>query len=430
MPKTAKKNRKHTSRKKGFLESLFNSTNVKLFTILIIAAAIPLTIIGLSQVQNLRDEAASTPKAGKDCTQQAGSAIIATPLSPEFGQTISFKKAIGSFSQQDFTTGVVFGNGIDSNKCSFTNGEIQNCPTKKGKTETLKIGTETKRGTVHTITQGGNAICDYYVLLKETKPAPTKGPPKGSPQHTPTPGNIKPTNPPNGNASVNMNAADCNASNNPRLTANWNLTGGVDGKCSVILSVGSEQWTVDTKCSKKTGFVIDTLPNSRTPLKPDTQYSLKVDNGSGQAKATATITSTTHSCKGSNPSGGNGSPSGFGAPETADAKCQGEQDSPQIVVSWALVEGAKSYTVKLSTSQGGNAVKQKDASGNSVTFDEIQKDQRYWYTVTAVDTNGKKSSPTSNTRNIKCTNADLQPVGVISAVAQTFQDMLDALTNN
>jgi fibronectin type 3 domain-containing protein len=230
----------------------------------------------------------------------------------------------------------------------------------------------------------------------------------------------------------------CNVDNKPRLLVSYDLRGGTDGACDVSIDDASQndkRISINSKCTNKSQFAMDSLDGQ--VLKNNTNYRLVMKNGttcpdyvakgqvttncSGTGQKDPTPTATSPS-----PSSGTAK-SGFGTPESVNAKCEGNQDDPKITVSWHKVTDATSYIARLSNTQNGNAIKEETATNTSFTFEGIEKDKTYWYTVIAVDGSGKKSGATSNTRNIKCTNDNLQPSGVISAIAQSFQDMLDAL---
>lgn len=416
--KTARKGKSKTrpqKKSKGF----FHSTIARLFLVLFIAAAIPLTVMRVQRVQNLEQEAASTPKAGIDCSAQAGSDIIAEPLAPTFGETITFKRANGSFSQEDFEYRIPLGNGVDSNKCTFSDGEIQNCPTKKGTTKDIMVEGKAQRGTTHTIAEDGTPVCQYYVIFKESKPVPTKDTAKPTKPDTP-----RATIDPKKNCKANLSSGSCTADNKPRLRASWSMKD--EGKgCSVKIA-GVE---VSTKCGDDNE---DILNLGGKALENGKVYEIVISNG-GSCNGTVPTSAKAPSCSGgstTNPPG-TGTATKFGTPEAVKAKCDasGTQADPKIKVYGYTTPLATSYIVRLRNSEGGTVTKEEKTDKTEIIL-PVEIDKNYYYSVIAIDKDGKKSSETksNNDRRIKCTNANFPLAGAPTAL-DIISDIWDEITH-
>lgn len=404
--------------------AFFNSNTAKLFFIIIIAMVIPLTVLSVQRVQNLQQEAAGTsiPDSQKCDGESNEFGAIADPQPVKEDAEITFRL-------KDETDMVDveknnFGNGVVSSSCK-QNGNAVTCTAKGNFKNDAKSSTHTW---VYLSGSGEKQLCKYTVEDNLGQPRPTK---------KPTPTKDPAATPKTANCTGKMETA-CTVDNKPRLLISYDLSGGTDGSCDVSIDDASQsdkRISINTKCVKKTQFAMDSLDGA--PLKNNSNYRLVVKNGNSCKEYIAVGQVTTNCGGGQKPptptsTQGGGNPTAtpapkFGTPENVTAKCEGNQDEPKITVSWKQVASAVSYTAKLANAQGGSAVKEGGTDKTTFTFDGIEKGKTYWYTVSAKDGSGKSSQPSANTRNIKCTNDNLPPAGVISAVAQTFQDMLNTL---
>lgn len=309
------------------LEKFFQSKNGRMVAIILIAAAIPLTVIAAQQVQNLQQQAKET----NECSESSYPLQV-FPNPAEDGKEITFRLAEGTITEEAFQNDHFTGNGAVG--CALSGGVIK-CKAR------FNSKTKTKPQSDHTYSVHGNK-CNYSVKNPDAN-KPTKPPKKVTNTPKPPRDPNKPTEEPTtGKCELTLSPYSCTGDNKPRMRA--------------------------------------------TPTK-----------GSGGNTPTPE--------------------SKFGTPENVSASCTGTASDPQLKVSWTP-NSAKSYTVNLSKSQGGSAaIKKEGVTGSSYTFkkaDGFDKDITFWYTVIAVD-GDKKSQPSSNTRNKKCTSTDFQLQGAVGA---------------
>jgi hypothetical protein len=283
---------------------------------------------------------------------------------------------------------------------------------KKGTTKDIMVEGKQLRGTVHTITENGASICEYYVVFKESKPAPTKDTTK------PTKDPNKPTVTPNPSkkCQANLSAGSCKGDNKPRLRASWNMSD--EGACSVRIG-GVE---VSTDCSNGNKDIVEL---NGKPLENGKTYEIVISN-SGSCNGAKPASAKAPTCSGNNtgtkttPSQGatTTQSSKFGTPEIVKATCAGSKDNPQLKIYAYTTPQANEYIIRLRTSEGGSVIKEEKTNKTEITISGIDLDKNYYYSAIAVDNTGKKSGETkvNNDRRIKCTSANYPTQGAASAM--------------
>lgn len=401
--------RHHVHKLKRSVSHQFHSKNARLAIILIIAAAIPLTVLGVQQIQDIRQSA----KEAQACD---GSKLLKVTNDTDFalgpftdGQGIIFSHTDGKitdnmYQEEDFT-----GNGATACTYDSANGWIR-CKAKYNGSKEISDHTWTFR----------DVKCNYQV---KDKPKPTKDPKKtpvpgkGTPGHTPV---STATPKANEGCEGNLTANSCTADKKPRFNVTWNIKGG--STCSV--KVGGVEISKDCSAANK---VITDL-NGKV-LESDKSYDLVISSNGATCKDRKADTEKTAKCAttGGTPTptqkpgttNPTPTPSKLGPPdgESIKASCKGTQSAPKITVSWNKVTLAKKYIANLRTSQGGSVVKTETTENLSATLEGIRKDQKYFYSVISVDAAGKKSeeSKVSSDRTITCTNSNLQTPGSAGA---------------
>lgn len=228
----------HTIRKTISHHKLLQTKNARLALILIIAAAIPLTVMGVQQIQDIRQSAKEPNECGPESYPLR---VSKNPAADD--EIIIFSHADGQpitqyqFEEEEFT-----GNGAVG--CELKNGTIE-CKaryTSKSK----------KPQSDHTYQVTGNK-CNYSVLAPIKKPKdpnkPTKDPNKPTPTKTPR----KPDEPPtSGKCEANLSANNCSGDNKPRLRASWDMTD-EDKGCSI--KIGGVE--VSTECTSGNKDITD-----------------------------------------------------------------------------------------------------------------------------------------------------------------------------
>lgn len=385
------------------IEKFLKSRNAHLFIMLIIAAAIPFTVLSVQQIQDIRQRS-------KEAQQCDGSKLLNVTNDTDFkngpfkdGEGIIFSHTDGPitdpmFQNQDYT-----GNGATGCTLDTANGWIR-C--KARYTSTSKKPQSDHTWEFH---NDGIIKCNYSVLapVKPTKDPtkPTKDPNKPTPTKKAKDPN-EPTSTPkagaSGNPRVDMEPADCSASNNPRLKAEWDLAGGegTNGeKCNVELSQEEQKWIVDTKCTDVSNFIIDNIPNEDDDLKKDTEYTLKVTTGKGKSSNTIAKTPACSGGAAKNPTTPEpktpGTPDGKINP-AENVKANYVTGKENIIrVTWNT-EGtnAVSYKVILTDANDKNAEPITKISKTSPIEITVTPGKKYYYQVQSLDADGKSKAET------------------------------------
>lgn len=254
---------------------MFHSKNARLAIILIIAAAIPLTVLAVQQVQDIRQQAAGT-KASADCTQASG--YIVEPLHAVPPQAIIAKKADGGMLDNEV---IGFGNGVEG-QCVQEGNNIK-CPKTKG-----KKGKTSDPDDLHTMfsIQSGSKVdlCNWYTK-KIAGPTPR---PSGSRQ------------PITNNCDAKISAV-CNAENPPKpgINLDWKLQGGSECSIEVKDKQGKSVFK-NTECEKKNQNIFTDIGNTK-------DYTLTVSNGTSGC-TNKVIKTVTTSCGAPTPKPGQGTP--------------------------------------------------------------------------------------------------------------------------
>lgn len=255
------------------LQSFLHSRNGKLIVILFIAAMIPMTVLGVQTVQNLRQEAAG-PNVPKAACDGASTGLLAEPRPAIKDQKIVFKHASGlpPINQQSFDEWDSLGNGVypdsdEAKKCKLVGDSIE-CIARG----TAKAGQISK----HTWKFRELAVCEYEVKNAAPKSTPT---PTKNPDGTPRPTRIGGTTPtetpgPNAGFDADIEADGCNANKIARLKIKWDLSSQTKD-CSITIEGGGQKET-RTGCTSE-NLIYDALPkDSSNDLKSKTKYVLTI----------------------------------------------------------------------------------------------------------------------------------------------------------
>ncbi len=283
----------HTLRRKVFhnqtIKEFFASKNARLAVILIIAAAIPLTVLAVQQIQDIRQQAAAPNMCNGGAT-----GLLASPNPAEDGQTITFTHTgafppidENSFQNDDF----ISSNGTSG--CTRQGASIV-CKAKYNEKSKDPISD-------HTWTFHG-AECNFQVKkpAKSTKP-------KGSPT---------PTADPAGECKGTM-VATCDGNNKPVLTISYDLRGGKDGSCKATIDPGNNNQ--GNNCTSRSGIRVTDLEN-------DKSYNLVLNSGNANCTNKSVAKADTK-CKATTPTpifkpGGNTPTPGTGTPTNTPAPGQ------------------------------------------------------------------------------------------------------------
>lgn len=230
------------------VNKIVTSKNFRLAIILVIALAIPLTVLAVQQIQDIRQQAASTPPTdAPPCDGSAGYTVT------QSGNTLTFSKTDGTAVSTDTNH---FGNGYIQSSCQASGVNLTCQARYRGSGSAIQYHYWEKF-------PGGRKVC-YYAVTQ----APTA-----------TPDPNRPTRPPRSGPSCEGEVkAECTFDNKPRLRISWDLRGPNTG-CSVkVTRNGAQVASISNKCDNKSGERLENVENNAT-------YNLVIDNGTETCSA-------------------------------------------------------------------------------------------------------------------------------------------------
>jgi outer membrane biosynthesis protein TonB len=211
-----KKIEKHIPHSRDIFRKFLASKNARLVIILIIAAAIPITVLGVQQLQDIRQQA----KEKNECGPSSYPLRVSKNPAND-GEEIKFSHAEEAITQHMFEEEDFTGNGATG--CQLT-GSVITCK--------ARYNSKSKKAqSDHTYEFRGNK-CNYSVLKKVEPTKKPKDPNKPTATKKPRDPN-EPTTAPK--CEVNLDSENCTGDNKPRLKASWDV-GDNDKGCSIKLN--------------------------------------------------------------------------------------------------------------------------------------------------------------------------------------------------
>lgn len=382
------------------MNTFFKSKNARLAVILIIAAAIPLTVLGVQTVQDIRQNAATTLPP---CDGSSGYKVEPLEVQPPAGFTAS--KTDGGMLDNEL---VGFGNGVVASSCTQSGNNIT-CSQTKANAKGKNKGDGKSGHDMDILTGGSSAtkLCEWYTK-DGVKPTPR---PSGT-RTTPTVSNC------DGKIS-----AVCNAETPPKpgINLDWKLVGGTGTTCSVEVKdkQGNSKFK-STKCEEKNQNIFNGIENIK-------DYTFIVSNGKTGC-TNKTIRTVTTSCAvpaTATPKPGTGSPTntpspgqptptpkaGTGTPGVSSGKCvvnlnsQNANDdktkcngstSPRLTGDWDISGNGSTCKVTLlengSTTTTGNREIFSSTSCNNTAWSINKLVANQSYTLKVLSGNCSKTS--------------------------------------
>lgn len=328
------------------LQSFFRSRNGKLVIILIIAAMIPMTVLGVQTVQNLTQEAATNPICGE------GDALnfVVNPQPAMQGQQVTFSLKDGGMLDNELHG---FGNGVTANTCQQSGNNIT-C-TAKGGFATNDPPGKIKRSTWFTIAGGTSKnLCEYAIQKVAAAPTPR---PSGSRQPTQCKASI---------------SAYCKGETTPGINVNWEYPATATCSIEVKDKQGNVKFT-STKC-KDDQTTYEGIENKK-------DYTITA-KATGCADYTRTVTT---SCgvpaTPTSQQPGNGTPANTPAP---GSPIPGTESNPKITKrSCELIDGKLKIVVAWDSPPSGTTATKLRISGNGQSFEQNVPNREYIFSPNA-----------------------------------------------